>query len=106
MSGKISNYVVRRALRHPLRGAHMGSVLLGSTVKLVVISRQAAEAARRAATDRAVHAEGYRAVASATRAAQRVQRVGFRKMLNDRQALRELSLAAAHASKAASLDSC
>ena len=103
MSGQISDYGVRLALRHPLRTARMGNALLGSTVKLVVISRQAAEAAKRAATDRAVHAEGRRAAASATRAARRVQRVGFGNALSDRQAVRELRLATAHASKAANL---
>ncbi len=78
-------------------------MLLGSTVKLVVISRQAAEAARRAATDQAVHTEGQRAVARAMRAAQRAQAVGFGNALNDKRALRELRLATGHATKAASL---
>ena len=103
MSGQISNYGVRLAMRHPLRTAHMGNMLLGSTVKLVVISRQAAEAARRAATDRAVHEEGQRAIARATRAAQRAQEVGFGNALNDKRAMRELRQATRHASKAANL---
>ncbi len=103
VTGQISDYGVRLALRHPLRTARMGNVLVGSTVRLVVIGRQGAEAAKRAATDRAVHAEGRRAVASATRAARRIHRVGFGNALSDRRAVRELWLATGHASKAANL---
>ncbi len=103
MSGRISNYGVRLALRHPLRSARVANMLYGSTVKLFVISRQAAEVAGRAATDRAVHAEGQRALASATRVAERVQRVGYGNVLRDKRALRELWLAGDHAAKAANL---
>jgi hypothetical protein len=103
MSGQISKYGVRLVVKHPLHAAQMGNMLLGSTVKLVVISRQAAQAARRAATDRAVHAEGHRAVARATRAAQRARQVGLGNVLNDKRAISELRLATVHASKAANL---
>jgi hypothetical protein len=62
-----------------------------------------AEPARRAVSDRKVHAETRRAKADALHAAHRVQRIGMASALTDKRVARKLRQATHHASRAASL---
>jgi len=97
------------ASRHPTRVMKMG-LLAGRhprrTVKIFEITRQAnrmKEPVKRAATDRRVRKEARRASENATRAARRVQQVGFANALNDRKVARYSKRATDHATKAANL---
>jgi hypothetical protein len=92
-----------RALDHPWRTVRYASSLVKPRESVAAAGRQAAETARRIATDHAVHAEAQRAIVSASNAARRAQRVGLRGASTDRRFARHLRLANKHASKAASL---
>jgi hypothetical protein len=66
-------------------------------------ARHLAKPAKRAASDRKVHAETRQAKADALHAARRVQRIGVTSALTDKRVARKLRHATHHASRAASL---
>ena len=66
-------------------------------------ARHLAKPAKRAASDRKVHAETRQAKADALHAARRVRRIGVASALTDKQVARKLRHATHHASRAASL---
>jgi hypothetical protein len=66
-------------------------------------ARHLAKPAKRAASDRKVHAETRQAKADALHAARRVRRIGVASALTDKRVARKLRHATHHASRAASL---
>ena len=103
MKARASTSDDRATEARQLRAIRLGGSLRGPTAKLAGVSGQAVGAARRVATDQNVRAEMQRAIADASHAARRAQRVGPTRALSDKRLARELRRATRHASKAATL---
>lgn len=109
MNRELASHGLWLASRHPTRAVRMGMVAGRNprrTIKIIELTRQAnrmKEPVKRAATDPRVRKEARRASEDATRAARRVQEVGFANALNDRKVARYSKRATDHATKAANL---
>ena len=108
MSKHITTQGARLVRRHPRRAVSMGLITVSAlrSINAADARRRAqhlAQPARRAVSDRKVHAETRRARADALHAAHRVQRIGVASALTDKRVARKLRHATHHASRAASL---
>jgi hypothetical protein len=103
MKARASTSDKRAAGSGASRVTRLGSSLRGPTAKVAAMSGQAVGTARRVATDQTVRAEMQRAIADASHAARRAQRVGPTRALSDKHLARQLRRASRHASKAATL---
>ncbi len=108
MSTQITTQGARLVRRHPRRAVSMGLITVSAlrSINAADARRRAqhlAKPARRAVSDRKVHAETRRAKDDALHAARRVQRIGVASALTDKRVARKLRHATHHASRAASL---
>lgn len=79
------------------------SSFIQPALKAAALKDQTADAARRIASDRKVHAETQRAIISAVLAARRARRIGMSRAASDRRVSRHIRHATKHASRAATL---
>jgi hypothetical protein len=108
MSTHITTQGARLVRRHPRRAVSMGLITVSALRSINAAdarrrARHLAKPAKRAASDRKVHAETRQAKADALHAARRVQRIGVTSALTDKRVARKLRHATHHASRAASL---
>ncbi|HEX5195787.1 MAG TPA: hypothetical protein VFW26_01105 [Gaiellales bacterium] len=108
MSTHITTQGARLVRRHPRRAVSMGLITVSALRSINAAdarrrARHLAKPAKRAASDRKVHAETRQAKDDALHAVRRVQRIGVASALTDKRVARKLRHATHHASRAASL---
>ena len=108
MSTHITTQGARLVRRHPRRAVSMGLITVSALRSINAAdarrrARHLAKPAKRAASNRKVHAETRQAKDDALHAARRVRRIGVASALTDKRVARKLRHATHHASRAASL---